>query len=254
MDLNLVGFAVWRGRMLVAWAGVLTGVVGAVCLFALIILLLFLLRGRHKEPPSPDYQAVGNVKPQHTFTFESASSLRKHLSEVTSLLIRHLVTSSSYISSVCRSSIGFSHARKCHQCPHLHLLMTSASPQLLRHRYLRAAVATDAAVFVANRSHLPSSQCRLRRPWAPFPVATRVECARSVIWAILASTAPTSMSLPWAVRVGIQNVKSKILQVSKMSRVNLQKCQISYWLSWYFSADIYKLMSNFKLREHNLKA
>ena len=27
---------------------------------------------------------------------------------------------------------------------------------------------------------------------------------------------------------GIQNVKSKILQVSKMSRVNLQKCQISY--------------------------
>ena len=52
---------------------------------------------------------------------------------------------------------------------------------------------------------------------------------------------------------GIQNVKSKILQVSKMSRVNLQKCQISYWLSWDFSAENYRLMSNFKLREHNLK-
>ena len=145
-----------------AWAGVLTGVVGAVCLFALIVLLLFLLRGRHKEPPSPDYQAVGNVKPQHTFTFESASSLRKHLTEVTSLSIRHIVTSSSFV-FVFRSSIGFSHARKCHQCRPLHLLMTSASLQSLRHRYLRAAVATGGAVFVANRSHRPSSQCRLRR-------------------------------------------------------------------------------------------
>ena len=68
--------------MLGAWVGLLSGALAASCVIALIALVLFIIRGRNKEPPSPDYRAVGNFHPHTNFSFDSTSSLRKHLSEV----------------------------------------------------------------------------------------------------------------------------------------------------------------------------